>query len=299
MNPLERDQFLLALEKTDALDQIQELTIGLRDGFRVDHVVYHWVSSDGEQYGFGTYDPAWAQRYVEKDYIRVDPVIIGCMRSFDPVDWKKLDWSSKAAQAFRKDAIEHGIGNQGFSIPIRGPNGQLALFTASHSTDDETWGAFMSAHQRDWILIAHYLNQKALQLEKRRTPEPVRALSPRETDALTYLGMGYSRGQVADLLNISEHTLRAYIESARFKLSALNTTHAVARAVNEGLILIGGAARAASGGWPGREVAEKTGQDAQGCAPDAAANTKTIDGASDTTSGEPPDVAVTTAVSDR
>ncbi len=55
------------------------------------------------------------------------------------------------------------------------------------------------------------------------------------------------------MLSISEHTLRAYIESARFKLGALNTTHAVARALSEGLIVIGGAARAAAGNWPGRE----------------------------------------------
>ena len=65
--------------------------------------------------------------------------------------------------------------------------------------------------------------------------------------------MGYGRGQVAEMLSISEHTLRAYIESARFKLGALNTTHAVARALTEGLIVVGGAARAAEGGWPGKQ----------------------------------------------
>ncbi len=251
---LELDQFLKTLEQADALEQIQELIFGLRNHFQVDHLVYHWVSRDGEQYGCGTYDPVWVQRYVDKEYLRIDPVVQGCFQRFDPVDWKRLDWSTKAAREFREDAIAHGVGNQGFSIPIRGPSGQLALFTASHSTDDETWAEFMATHQRDWILIAHYLNQKALDLEKARTPEPVRTLSPRECDALTYLGMGYSRGQVADLLSISEHTLRAYIESARFKLGAFNTTHAVARAVSEGLIVIGGSARAAAGGWPGRET---------------------------------------------
>lgn len=254
MTALVLDTFLQALEQADALEQIQDLIVGLRDAFQIDHVVYHWVSADGEQYGFGTYDPAWAQRYHERDYIRIDPVITGGFQRFHPVDWNRLDWSPKAVREFRKDAIAHGVGSQGYSIPIRGPNGQLALFTASHTTDDESWAKFTSAHQRDWILIAHYLNQKALRLEKGRAPEPVRALSPRETDALTFLGMGYGRGQVADLLDISEHTLRAYIESARFKLGALNTTHAVARATSEGLIVVGGAARAASGGWPGRQT---------------------------------------------
>ena len=260
MKRLKLDQFLSKLGEADALEQIQGLIVGLRDELRIDHIVYHWVSADGEQYGFGTYDPGWVQHYVDQEYLRIDPVVLGCFQRFHPVDWKRLDWSSRAARGFQKDAIAHGVGNQGFSVPIRGPNGQFALFTVSHATDDETWAAFTQSTQRDLILIAHFLNQKALELEKGRAPEPVRALSPREIDALTFLAMGYSRGQVSEMLSISEHTLRAYIESARFKLGALNTTHAVARALAEGLIIIGGAARAAAGNWPGRkdpEVAAK------------------------------------------
>lgn len=247
------DRFLQELDQADRFEQIQDMTVSLRDMLEVDHAVYHWVSADGEQYGFGTYDPVWAQHYVDKEYLRIDPVIIGCFQRFHPVDWKRLDWSSKAARLFRADAIEHGIGNQGYSVPIRGPNGQFALFSVSHNCSDKDWVAFTKRHQRNLILIAHYLNQKALELEGDRKPEPMRALSPREVDALTFLAMGYGRGQVAEMLSISEHTLRAYIESARFKLGALNTTHAVARALSEGLIVIGGAAREAVGGWPGKE----------------------------------------------
>ena len=65
MTDLELDTFLTALEQAQALEEIQELIVGLRDTFQIDHVVYHWVSADGEQYGFGTYDPIWAQRYQE------------------------------------------------------------------------------------------------------------------------------------------------------------------------------------------------------------------------------------------
>jgi DNA-binding CsgD family transcriptional regulator len=55
---------------------------------------------------------------------------------------------------------------------------------------------------------------------------------------MTLIAIGYNRAQVADTLSISEHTLRVYIESARFKLGALNTTHAVARALSRGLIIV-------------------------------------------------------------
>lgn len=249
---LDLEAFLGQVELAAGLEDIQPLTVALRDSYGIDHVVYHWVSADGEQYGFGTYDPAWAQRYTEKDYLRVDPVVLGCFTKFHPVNWKNLDWSSKVARAFRADAVAHGVGNQGFSIPIRGPAGQFALFTVSHTCDDAEWDRFTLDHQREMILIAHYFNLKALEFEKKRTQEPARQLSPREVDALTFLAMGYGRGQVADMLSISEHTLRAYIESARYKLGTANTMHTVSRALSEGLIVVGGSARAAPGTWPGR-----------------------------------------------
>ncbi len=226
------------LDQTDTLDDLQVTIEALRDHYRVDHMVYHWVGSAGEQYGCGTYDRAWAAVYQDRNYLRIDPVVIGCFQRFHPVDWKQLDWSAKASRAFLAEAMRYGIGNQGFSVPIRGPNGQFALYTVNHTCDDADWAAFTDLNRRALILIAHDFNQKALELEPGRAPVAVPALSPREVDAMTLLAIGYNRAQVANTLSISEHTLRVYIESARFKLGAMNTTHAVARALSRGLIVI-------------------------------------------------------------
>jgi len=249
---LNLDDFLRRLEAVTDSEEIHGLTFGLRDHYKIDHVIYHWVNADGDQYGFGTYRPEWVQHYIENNYLRIDPVISGCFQRVQPLNWKRLDWNSKAAKTFQKEAIANGIGNQGYSIPLRGPNGQFAIFSVSHTCDDDVWEAFTLEHQRDLVLIAYFLNQKALELEGSRVPEPTRPLSPREVDALTFLAMGYGRAQVAEMLSISEHTLRAYIESARFKLGASNTIHAVAKALADGHIVIGGAAKDALGRWPGK-----------------------------------------------
>ncbi|MEQ6250128.1 autoinducer binding domain-containing protein [Sulfitobacter sp. HNIBRBA3233] len=226
------------LANADTLDDLQQVTENLRDHFRIDHIVYHWVDSAGDQYGCGTYSDAWRQKYLDENFLRIDPVIAGCYQRFNPVDWKELDWSSRAARDFRETASAYGVGNQGFSVPIRGPNGQFALFTVNHRCDDDTWLVFTEKHRRDLILIGHFFNEKALEFEPDRAPEPSQSLSPRELDAMTLLAIGHSRAQVAQMLSISEHTLRVYIESARFKLGALNTTHAVARAMSRGLIVV-------------------------------------------------------------
>jgi len=246
---------LVTLDQATELSALQTCTEALRDLYEVAHLGYHWVSADGEQYGCGTYSYEWINEYVSNDYVRIDPVIIGCFQRFHPVDWKELDWTSKAAIAFRAKAIAAGVGNQGYSIPIRGPRGQFALFSLSHNANDDEWAEFTETHRRDLILCAHSFNQKALEIDGRRLPEPVKPLSGREVDVMTYLAMGYSRGQVAQTLSISEHTLRAYVEGARFKLGASNTMHAVARAVAEGHIVMGGAAKNAPGDYPGRNDA--------------------------------------------
>lgn len=230
------EAFLERMQQATTFEDLQDLVTGLRDLYQVDHIVYHSVNGSGQEYAALTYSPDWVERYLDQNYSRIDPVVLGCFQRFHPVDWKALDWSPKAARAFLGEALDAGVGNQGLSIPIRGPAGQFALFTVNHCASDEAWARFSGAHTRELILIAHYLNQKALEIERGSSRQPVPALSPREADALTLIGKGLSRGQAAEALSISEHTLRVYLESARFKLGAANTVHAVAVALQRGQI---------------------------------------------------------------
>jgi len=110
------NQILEELDATSGLEELQVVSEALRDALGILHIVYHWVDSAGDQYGCGTYSDAWVQRYLEQNYHRIDPVILGCFQRFHPVDWKRMDWSSKAAKALLADALDHGVGNQGFSM---------------------------------------------------------------------------------------------------------------------------------------------------------------------------------------
>lgn len=236
MNRLVDMQELLSQATT--LEEVQSFVEGLRGAYDLEHLVYHSVNSTGDQYGALTYDQAWVERYIEKDYARIDPVVQGCYRLFHPIDWKSLDWSAKPARSFLGEANQAGLGNQGFSVPIRGPSGQFALVSINHRCRDDTWKSYTDEHAADLLLISHYLNEKALEIEGYGDRTPTRSLSPRERDTLTLLATGANRASIAESLKISESTLRVYIESARFKLGAANTTHAVAIALTHGLIVV-------------------------------------------------------------
>lgn len=226
------------LKMADTHHDLQKLVELLRDIYDVEHAVYHAINGAGDQFAALTYDAIWEPRYREMGYVATDPVVRGALRQFHPLEWKQLDWSGKAERRLFAEAVEAGIGNQGYSIPIRGPNGQFALFTINQTTSDEKWARHIREISRDMLLAGHFIHHQAMAI---LSPEDItsgRDLSPRERDALTLLGVGHSRGQVADRLQISEHTLRVYIDTARHKLGALNTTHAVALAFKQGKILI-------------------------------------------------------------
>jgi DNA-binding CsgD family transcriptional regulator len=183
-----------------------------------------------------TYAPEWGDRYVEADYVRIDPVLETAQRSFLPVDWKALPWDSRKRKQFLREAIDCGIGNQGYTVPVRGPDGQFALFTVNKNCNDESWASYLRENRGDLMVIAHFFHQKVLEIERIFGPTPLPSLSAREKDVLSMIAAGRARSQVAHDLSISENTLRVYLDSARHKLGALNIPHAVAIGVNRGIV---------------------------------------------------------------
>ena len=232
------EAFLELLQSTKTDQDLQKLVENLRDVYDVNHVVYHALNSSGEQYAAFTYDQDWALHYHKSNYVNVDPVVRASFRQFHPLDWKRLDWTNKSARLLFKEAADAGIGNQGYTVPIRGPNGQFAMLTLNHTANDDTWNRFADDYKRDMLLISHFLHQKAMDIVAPEEHSATADLSPRERDALSLLATGKSRGQVADALKISEHTLRVYLDTARNKLRALNTIHAIALAYRMGFIRV-------------------------------------------------------------
>ena len=232
------EAFLDRVEQCSTFEDLYFQIGALRDLFQVNHVVYHSVNSQGDPFALATYGAEWANYYEKEQLYKIDPVVLNAFERFHPYNWKNLSWDKKQARRMLLDAIDGGVGNQGVSVPIRGPHGEVSLFSLSHSCTDEAWARFVANYMSDFLLIGHFLHQTARRVERHRKEPEFVSLSPRESDALRLLGGGLNRGRVAEKLSISEHTLRVYIESARFKLRAANTTHAVAKAMSQGLIAI-------------------------------------------------------------
>lgn len=62
------------------------------------------------------------------------------------------------------------------------------------------------------------------------------ALTPRELEVLHELAKGLANKQIADVLNITEHTAKGFLKNILFKLHVADRTEAVTVAIQRGLI---------------------------------------------------------------
>ena len=63
-------------------------------------------------------------------------------------------------------------------------------------------------------------------------------LTERELECLRWISAGKDASEIAVILNISPHTTRDYLKSARYKLDCVTSAQAVSKAVALGLLIL-------------------------------------------------------------
>lgn len=184
-----------------------------------------------------TYSDAWVEHYKTEGYQLIDPVHTIGARSLLPVDWARLPRMEKKVQRLFGDAKDAGVGQQGLTIPVRGPaNGIWALFSVTSNESDHDWVARRFELLKDLVHVAHFVHQRAYEVHVEESPIDLNAITKREIEALEWSAEGKSVADIAVLMRISAETVKAHLDSARYKLQALNRTHAVTKAIRAGLI---------------------------------------------------------------
>ena len=185
-----------------------------------------------------SYSPEWQKHYLQRDYVNLDPVVQAGIGGILPIDWSSFGHSNPVINRFFDEAKEFKVGPRGLSIPIRGRHGEFALFSVTSALPDREWSALKRSYIRDFMVLAYYFHSWALNSEPREYPEVEAKLSMREKDCLRWRATGKSDWEISQILTISERTVKFHLESARAKLGATNTLHAVAKAMSRGLIVI-------------------------------------------------------------
>jgi LuxR family quorum sensing-dependent transcriptional regulator len=176
----------------------------------------------------------WLERYIEREYPDIDPVMKKVRSSIMPFSWEEAPYDSA------KDSLAHGVMMEarefglkaGFSVPIYTISGDQAGMTFGGELFDDSASARRALH-----LVAIYGHYKAREFSLAKTRElPPPKLSPREIEVLKWCSAGKTTSYIAEILSLSEHTVETYIANACRKLDSVNRTQAVAQAIRARLI---------------------------------------------------------------
>jgi LuxR family transcriptional regulator, quorum-sensing system regulator CinR len=235
----DEERLLEAYAIIDGTPDMEATIVKLRDFLKIDHLVYHssklGASPSADPYVRLTYPASWIKRYLQMGYIDVDPVVReGFLRTL-PFDWSELKIQTAAEGAFLADAFAHGVGPRGLSIPVQSKHGHRALFSISSSQSEEEWMDFVRTTQSTLIQIANRVHRRVIgEVFGEDRPH----LSMRELECLRWIARGKDTSEIAVILNISPHTARYYLKSARYKLDSVTSAQAVSKAVKLGLLIV-------------------------------------------------------------
>ena len=209
----------------------------LEAGYEIEFSTYHLALTIADvvdtPYVRTTYHDAWVARYLLRGYVKVDPIVReGLIRQM-AFDWREVE-VPQAAHEFLLDAQEHGVGANGYSIPIVDKK-RRALFSLNSRKPADEWSKLVRMHCHEWLELAFLIHRKAV-FELHGEHDPVPQLGPREKECLHWSALGKTNDEIAEILGLSMHTTQRYLMSARHKLGAASTTSATALAIQLRLI---------------------------------------------------------------
>ncbi|HVT31687.1 MAG TPA: LuxR family transcriptional regulator [Rhodanobacteraceae bacterium] len=189
-------------------------------------------------YVLSAYPTAWLERYIERGYLTIDPVVSHCRDHATPLVWTAdgpLNDRTRRCPAFFHDAADFGL-KVGVSTPVHGLGCQWGLLSLAGSdtrTDRRTKLEQVAGAQ----LLATFTHEVGHRFATSQSPTNVH-LTARELECLRWAAEGKTGWEIGRLLGISERTVVFHVENAARKLGVFGRRQAVARAIALQLITL-------------------------------------------------------------
>jgi DNA-binding CsgD family transcriptional regulator len=205
----------------------------------VSHIAYLRLSPDKSPdicllVAVVTYSRLWQHRYFVKKYMTNDPVIFYGRKADQPFDWTNVPVDEPTTKAFFADALNHSVGRNGLSIPLRNRRGVFALVSFTSDLSKDEWEDYKAANMKSLKLLS-VLIDSAANINFKLPTFPVH-LSNREEQCLLWAARGKTYQEIAEILGLAFGSVKTHLDAARHKLHCMNLTHAAAVAFATGVI---------------------------------------------------------------
>lgn len=201
-----------------------------------DHASYATFNPvSGAVQGFANYHADWVTHYMTRGFHRIDPTIHISRKAIAPVDWDRLERTTHFRTVFA-EAPDFGMSERGLTVPVRGPYGDIGLFSVTRKCASADWQALRKHVIGNLQMAAVHMHDNVMSSNLSVSALCLPSLSQREREILQWVAEGKSQQDIGDILAISHRTVEVHLRSARSKLGALSTPQAIGRAVGLGIV---------------------------------------------------------------
>jgi hypothetical protein len=159
-----------------------------------------------------TYTRLWQHRYFVKKYMTSDPVISYGREVDQPFDWANVPLDDPATKAFFVDALNHSVGRNGLSIPLRNRRGVFALVSFTSDLSKEEWEVYKTTNMAKLKLLS-VLIDSASHINFKLPAFPVH-LSNREEQCLLWAARGKTYQEIAEILGLAFGSVKTHLDAA-------------------------------------------------------------------------------------
>jgi len=179
------------------------------------------------------YPDQWMQLYASKELYKVDPIIRHKIKTTGSYFWKEATekLTEKEDISFMSIARDFGL-RYGLATGFKGPASDMAsIFSFSGAGD-----RFMDHHKKildTLVPHVHIALERVCAIERKEAMD----LSMREREVLAWVKEGKTNWEISMILSISERTVKFHVQNIEHKLNAVNKAHAIALAMEHGLVV--------------------------------------------------------------
>jgi DNA-binding CsgD family transcriptional regulator len=181
----------------------------------------------------GTFDPAWARRYIKEGYLRTSVIARELLLTQAPYSWDEVlnrRGADKDQLKQRDEARDYGLANGLFS-PLRWSDGSYAAVVLAGPAPELSDPYVRTSAE----IMAYFYGMGARQLLADADESPFK-LSRRQRQCLQLVREGKSSRAIGDALGLSSLTVDEYVADACRRLGVRTRVQAVMAASQAGLL---------------------------------------------------------------
>lgn len=205
----------------DVLDEFLRAT-----GFaHVAYVAFNLPTGPDRRLLSAAFAPTWRKHHVQSGRVDLAPLFSAGLGGIAPLLWDGLERDHPIIRKLLGEALEFDLGANGVSVPLRGRDGEYALFSVCVENPEFPGMSGNAVTRR--LMVASAIFHSKVRRACSQPPAPGDRLTDCELNCLRLRAVRKTDDEIGIALGASSNVARFWLETARARLNAVTVDAAV------------------------------------------------------------------------